>query len=120
MQQQLDEDVPYIVTAETGIGEAVPQRQVRLLPAAAGPGWVWLVQYGARNYTLLRPAKDAGNCDGVTTALGAAKESGKDSSDSFLEGAGRRRRRLGRAGRLWAGSCSCVGGRPRQSVSDPS
>ena len=46
------------------------------------PGGVWLVQYGARNYTLLRPAKDAGDCDGVTTALGAAEESGSDGSDS--------------------------------------
>jgi peptide/nickel transport system substrate-binding protein len=44
---------------------------------------VWLVQYGTRNYTLLRPADEAGDCDGVTTALGAAKESGKDSSDQF-------------------------------------
>ena len=30
-----------------------------------------LVQYGGRNYTLLRPADEAGDCDGVTSALGA-------------------------------------------------
>jgi peptide/nickel transport system substrate-binding protein len=83
MQQQLYEDAPYIVTAETGIGEAVRNDKFACFQPQPDPGGVWLVQYGARNYTLLRPAKDAGNCDGVTTALGAAKESGKDSSDSF-------------------------------------
>jgi LPXTG-motif cell wall-anchored protein len=31
------------------------------------------VQYGARNYSLLRPAKDAGDCDGVPGAVGASK-----------------------------------------------
>ena len=39
MQQQLYEDAPYIVTADTGDRRGVPQRPVRLLPAAARPGW---------------------------------------------------------------------------------
>ena len=51
--------------------------------SASESGGVWLVQYGTRNYTLLRPAKDAGDCDGVTSALGANAEAGKDSSDQF-------------------------------------
>jgi peptide/nickel transport system substrate-binding protein len=80
MQQQLYEDAPYIVTAETSIGEAVRNDRFACFQPQPDPGGVWLIQYGARNYTLLRPAKDAGDCDGVTTALGVSKSSGKDSS----------------------------------------
>ena len=29
------------------------------------------MQYGAYNYTLVRPTKDAGDCDGVARAVGA-------------------------------------------------
>jgi peptide/nickel transport system substrate-binding protein len=83
MQEQLYEDVPYIVTAETGIGEAVRNDRFACFQPQPDPGGVWLVQYGARNYTLLRPADEAGDCDGVTSALGASEESGKDSSDNM-------------------------------------
>jgi peptide/nickel transport system substrate-binding protein len=79
MQEQLYEDAPYIVTAETGIGEAVRNDRFACFQPQPDPGGVWLVQYGARNYTLLRPADEAGDCDGVTTALGAAEESGNSS-----------------------------------------
>jgi peptide/nickel transport system substrate-binding protein len=41
------------------------------------------VQYGHRNYTLLRPADEAGDCDGVTTALGASETQGEDSSSGL-------------------------------------
>ena len=61
----LYEDSPYLVTAYTADRRGGPHRPVRLLPAAAGPGRRLLVQYGARNYTLLRPADEAGDCDGV-------------------------------------------------------
>jgi len=81
MQEQLYEDAPYIVVAETGIGEAVRNDRFACFQPQPDPGGVWLVQYGARNYTLLRPAKDAGDCDGVTSALGAAEKSGNDSSE---------------------------------------
>jgi peptide/nickel transport system substrate-binding protein len=53
------------------------------------------VQYGGRNYTLLRPADEAGDCDGVTSALGAATatsgtttDSDGDTGDIALIGAG--------------------------------
>jgi peptide/nickel transport system substrate-binding protein len=81
MQQQLYEDAPYIVTAETSIGEAVRNDRFACFQPQPDPGGVWLIQYGARNYTLLRPADEAGDCDGVTSALGAAKESGGGGSD---------------------------------------
>jgi len=80
MQQLLYQDAPYIVTAETSIGEAVRNDRFACFQPQPDPGGVWLVQYGARNYTLLRPASEAGNCDGVTTALGASKTSGSNGS----------------------------------------
>ena len=80
MQQQLYEDAPYIVTAETTQGEAVRNDRFACFQPQPDPGGVWLIQYGARNYTLLRPAKDAGNCSGVTSALGASETKGKSGS----------------------------------------
>jgi len=82
MQKQLYDDSPYIVTAYTGIGEAVRNDRFACFQPQPDPGGVWLIQYGARNYTLLRPAKDAGDCDGVTTAIGASKKSGSSSKSS--------------------------------------
>ena len=76
MQQQVYEDAPYLVTAEASIGEAVRSDRFACFQPQPDPGGVWLVQYGARNYTLLRPAEDAGDCDGVTSALGASDGSG--------------------------------------------
>jgi peptide/nickel transport system substrate-binding protein len=83
MQQQLYEDAPYLVTAEASIGEAVRNDRFACFQPQPDPGGVWLVQYGARNYTLLRPADEAGDCDGVTTALGASETKGEDSSSGF-------------------------------------
>ncbi len=73
MQEQLYEDAPYLVTAETRIGEAVRNDRFACFQPQPDPGGVWLVQYGVRNYTLLRPADEAGDCDGVTTALGRVR-----------------------------------------------
>lgn len=71
MQQKLYQDSPYIVTAETTTGQAVRSDRFACFQPQPDPGGVWLVQYGSRNYTLLRPANQAGNCDGVKSALGA-------------------------------------------------
>jgi peptide/nickel transport system substrate-binding protein len=72
MQEQLYEDTPYIVIAYTATGEAVRNDRFACFQPQPDPGGVWIVQYGARNYTLLRPSDEAGACDGVTTALGAS------------------------------------------------
>ena len=37
------------------------------------PGGIWLVQYGVHNYLTVRPAADAGSCDGVGTAIKASE-----------------------------------------------
>jgi len=81
MQQQLYEDTPYIVTAETGVGEAVRTDRWACFEPQPDPGGVWLIQYGGHNYPLLRPASEAGDCDGTPTALGAVKVS-KDGTPS--------------------------------------
>ena len=39
------------------------------------PGGILLIQYGIRNYLEIRPADEAGDCDGVATALGASGSS---------------------------------------------
>jgi peptide/nickel transport system substrate-binding protein len=69
MQQKLYEDSPYIVTAYTTTGEAVRSDRFACFQPQPDPGGVWLVQYGAHNYSQLRPADQAGNCDGVASAL---------------------------------------------------
>jgi peptide/nickel transport system substrate-binding protein len=71
MQQIVFEDSPYLVTAYTTTGEAVRTDRFACFQPQPDPGGVWLIQYGAHNYVSLRPAAKAGNCDGVTSALGA-------------------------------------------------
>ena len=39
------------------------------------PGGIWLIQYGVQNYLNLRPAADAGDCDGLEDAVGAVETS---------------------------------------------
>ena len=80
MQQQLYEDAPYIVIAEPGEGQAIRTDRFACLQPQPDPGGVWLIQYGGHNYTEVRPASKAGDCDGVTSAVGASSSS--DSSDS--------------------------------------
>ena len=72
MQRKLFEESPYLVTAYTTTGEAVRSDRFACFQPQPDPGGVWLVQYGAHNYVSLRPAAQAGNCDGVTSALGAS------------------------------------------------
>ena len=50
------------------------------------PGGIWLVQYGAQNYLNLRPAADAGDCDGIATAVGAGGEEAAADSGSSDDG----------------------------------
>ena len=90
MQQQLYEDTPYIVTAYTKTGEAFRNDQFACFQPQPDPGGVWLVQYGGRNYSLLRPAADAGDCDGVATAVGAVAvgDDGTSSAAPAAEGGG--------------------------------
>jgi peptide/nickel transport system substrate-binding protein len=73
MVQQLYEDTPYIVTAYPTLGEAFRSDRFACFQPQPTPGGVWLVQYGTKNYTQLRPADDAGDCSGIPDAVGAAK-----------------------------------------------
>jgi peptide/nickel transport system substrate-binding protein len=86
MVAQIYRDTPYIVTAYPTTGEAYRSDRFACFQPQPTPGGVWLVQYGTKNYTQLRPAKDAGNCDGIPDAAGAAKSvsssSGVDSGGS--------------------------------------
>ena len=80
MQQKLFEESPYLVTAYTTTGEAVRSDRFACFEPQPDPGGVWLIQYGAHNYTTLRPASQAGNCDGVASAVGASASSSSSSS----------------------------------------
>ena len=84
-------DSPYLVTAYTKYGQAVRTDRFACFQPQPDPGGVLLVQYGAFNYTLLRPADEAGDCDGIESAVGASSSSGDDDDDgnnAFLIGAG--------------------------------
>ena len=87
MQQKLYEDAPYIVVAETTQGQAVRTDRFACFQPQPDPGGVWLIQYGGHNYNQIRPAAQAGDCDGVTSALDA-NSSGKAGSSSGDGGGG--------------------------------
>jgi peptide/nickel transport system substrate-binding protein len=71
MQQILFHDAPYLVTAYTTTGQAVRTDRFACFQPQPDPGGTLLVQYGGHNYFSLRPAEEAGDCDGVTSAVGA-------------------------------------------------
>ena len=64
MQQILCEDSPYLVIGYTKTGQAFRSDRFACFEPQPEPGGVLLMQYGAPNYSLLRPAEDAGDCDG--------------------------------------------------------
>jgi peptide/nickel transport system substrate-binding protein len=83
MQQILWEDSPYLVIGYTKTGQAFRSDRFACFQPQPDPDGVLLVQYGARNYTLVRPADEAGDCDGVTSAIGlASSETGGGGGDS--------------------------------------
>lgn len=82
MQELVFRDSPYLVTAYTGYGEAVRSDRFACLEPQPDPGGVWLFQYGAHNYLSVRPADQAGDCDGVTSAVGATLPSKSSSGSS--------------------------------------
>jgi peptide/nickel transport system substrate-binding protein len=87
MQRILWEDSPYLVIGYTKTGQAFRSDRFACFQPQPDPGGILLVQYGARNYSLLRPADEAGDCDGVTSAIGTT-ESVSTSSASGGDDAG--------------------------------
>jgi peptide/nickel transport system substrate-binding protein len=88
MQQILFHDSPYLVTAYTTTGEALRTDRFACFQPQPDPGGVWLVQYGSHNYVSMRPAAQAGSCDGVKSAVRPAAAvssgSGTDSGSSTV------------------------------------
>ena len=70
MQQILFEDSPYLVLAYTTDGQAYRSDRFACFVPQPKPDGILLMQYGSFNYHLLRPTKDAGDCDGVATGHG--------------------------------------------------
>jgi len=81
MQEIIFRDSPYLVTAYTTTGQAVRTDRFACFQPQPDPGGILLVQYGAFNYTLLRPADEAGDCDGIESAVGASSSSGGGGDD---------------------------------------
>jgi peptide/nickel transport system substrate-binding protein len=81
MQEMIFRDSPYLVTAYTGYGQALRTDRFACFQPQPDPGGVLLVQYGTFNYTLLRPADEAGDCDGIESAIGASSSSGGGGDD---------------------------------------
>jgi peptide/nickel transport system substrate-binding protein len=75
MQQMLYQDAPYLVTVYNTDGEALRTDLFACMEPQPDPGGVLALQLGVHNYIAVRPAADAGNCDGVTTAIGAVATS---------------------------------------------
>jgi len=81
MQEIIFRDSPYLVTAYTTYGQAVRTDRFACFRPQPDPGGVLLVQYGAFNYRFLRPADEAGDCDGVASAVGASDASAGGDDD---------------------------------------
>ncbi len=122
MQQILYEDAPYLVTAYNTIGEAVRSDRFACFEPQPDPGGIWLFQYGVSNYLTLRPADEAGDCDGAVSAIGATE--GAASAESrrgrrrwslIAGGAGRPRGRSAVAG-SWCAAAAHDGRRPRVTL----
>ncbi len=77
MQEILYYDAPYLVTAYSSVSEAYRSDRWACLQPQPDPGGILLIQYGIQNYLNLRPADEAGDCDGVDTALGASQNGGE-------------------------------------------
>lgn len=91
MQQILYEDAPYLVITYDTYGEAVATDRFACFQPQPDPGGIWVQQYGAHNYLSVRPAADAGDCDGVASAVGATKGGGASdngTSTGLLVGGG--------------------------------
>ena len=65
MQEMLYYDAPYLVTAYTAISEAYRSDRCACFQPQPDPGGILLIQYGIHNYLSIRPADEAGDCDGV-------------------------------------------------------
>ncbi len=71
MQQILFNDSPYLITEYNTYGEAFRSDRFACFEPQPDPGGILLFQYGVHNYLNIRPADQAGDCDGISTALGA-------------------------------------------------
>jgi peptide/nickel transport system substrate-binding protein len=80
MQKMVFEESPYLVLAYTSDGQAYRNDRFACFVPQPKPDGVLVMQYGAGNYTLMRPTKDAGDCDGVARAAGANSASAASSS----------------------------------------
>ena len=107
MQEILYEDAPYLVTAYSSIGEAFRSDRFACFQPQPDPGGIWLVQYGAHNYLNVRPAAEAGDCDGVGTP-GSTIKASDAAPDGGMDTAVHGRRRRGRlVVRSWPWVESC-------------
>lgn len=89
MQETLFRDAPYLVTAYNTTGQAVRSDRFACLlqqPAETGQ---WIFQQGTHTYRSIRPAAEAGDCDGATSATEAAAAGDEEGPGAgLLAGAG--------------------------------
>ncbi len=86
MQQILFEESPYLVLAYTTDGQAYRSDRFACFVPQPEPDGVLLMQYGSANYRMLRPASDAGDCDGVARAVGARSTAGPGATAGDSDG----------------------------------
>lgn len=89
MQEILFRDAPYLVTAFNTTGQAVRSDRFACLLNQPDPNGLWLFQQGTHTYRSMRPAADAGDCDGATGGTEASAPSESDEiSTGLLVGGG--------------------------------
>jgi len=82
MQEIVYLEAPYLLTAYNTVGEAFRSDRWACIQPQPDPGGVWAIQLSVHNYLNVRPADQAGDCDGVATAIGAAAEGSEAGGDA--------------------------------------
>ncbi|WP_126688187.1 ABC transporter substrate-binding protein [Nocardioides ferulae] len=78
MQEIVFRDAPYLLTVYNSTGQAVRSDRFACLQAQPSPDGLWLFQQGTHSYRSMRPADEAGDCDGATDATEASGGGGSD------------------------------------------
>lgn len=78
MQEIFYLDAPYLLTVYDTYGEAFRSDRFACLQPQPDPGGVWIMQYGVSSYMSIRPADEAGDCGGLTSATEATEGGAED------------------------------------------
>ncbi len=88
MQEILFRDAPYLLTAYNTTGQAVRSDRFACFQNQPSPHGLWLFQQGTHSYLSVRPADEAGDCDGLDGTEAGDPAADNGAGTGFLIAAG--------------------------------